>query len=370
MSLASSQVLLYAANEIDYQIALSAAVIAGIPSQNVIGDFQTAWWYVVNGNYLVIAVGAPALNALYYNSCGWANPAGQAGGSTPFALVSPPINYLPGRNYFESGAGNTAADTLSIATAYSYYAVNGTYPSSFSTPPNPISPYQTCLGIPHAICPCMNVQCLNGLDTDVNLSSEASCMWMTETYSFVARYLGGPCYPGQPLTLSEAQTLSKNGFYIVSIYSGANYVPTAGINCGVQTYAQGQADAIQAVNLAQSVNQPLNTTIYLDIEANQGNSNWLSYAQGWTGKLASLGYLPGVYSSPSQLNTLFKQSWAGPNLLYWVAHWKFSGVQTPAPCPSSELSYAQLWQYVGNNTVCGTAVDIDSSQSTKGMWRL
>ncbi|KLU63524.1 hypothetical protein CEB3_c01010 [Peptococcaceae bacterium CEB3] len=56
MSLIPSQVVQYAADAVDYEIALGAAASAYIPTSHVVGDLGTAWDYIRNGNYLVIAV--------------------------------------------------------------------------------------------------------------------------------------------------------------------------------------------------------------------------------------------------------------------------------------------------------------------------
>lgn len=44
----------------------------------------------------------------------------------------------------------------------------------------------------------------------------------------------------------------------------------------------------------------------------------------------------------------------------------------PAPCPSEELSYAQMWQYLDINGIseCNINVDVNSAHGTTGMWKL
>jgi len=209
----------------------------------------------------------------------------------------------------------------------------------------------------------------NGFDSDSDLSSVASSMQKSTQYQFVARYLGGPCYPGEPLSVSEASTLSNKGFYIISIYSGVNY--TNNVHGGTQSYVQGQKDGRQAVSLARGVGQPVKSAIYLDLEAGQLNqNNYLSYVRGWASAISTVGYISGVYSSAAQLSMIHHQSWAGHSILYWDAHWVYSGVQTPAPYPSNDLSYAQVWQYVKPRTVCSKSVDIDSAKNVYGMWKV
>ncbi len=71
MTVSTNKVILYAADSTDYKIALEAAAKSGISAANVTGNFTKAWSDVASGEYLVFAVGGPALNALYYNPCDW-----------------------------------------------------------------------------------------------------------------------------------------------------------------------------------------------------------------------------------------------------------------------------------------------------------
>jgi peptidoglycan hydrolase-like protein with peptidoglycan-binding domain len=218
------------------------------------------------------------------------------------------------------------------------------------------------------VCTPATTGCMNGVDNNVNLSGAGSCL-KSSGYGFVGRYLGGPCYQGTVLTAVEAAALSGAGLLLVSLYSGANTVAT--FSCGTQTLAQGISDGGAAASLAKGIGQPAGSVIYLDLQADQVSpqSSWLAYVQGFAQGVSAGGYKPGVYSSPAQLSTIQSQPWAGTNLLYWVALTHGTGVITPAPCPSTVLSFATLWQYVLGTTVCGVAgMDIDSAQSAVGMW--
>ena len=363
MALSPSEVYLYAADSFDFQIALGAAATTQIPWQNVIGNFYDAWNIVASGKFLVIAVGAPANNALYYNPCGWPNPVNEGAGATPFDLAPSPKDTIPGPNWYENAAGDLAYQTYLIAGALVYYATHGSFASGLSPYPSPISPFNVCAGSLAVDSP--SVSCVNGADSAADLGSVATCL-KSHGYDFVARYLGGPCFAGTPLTKTEIQQLSAAGLLIASIYSGAN--ATTLVNCGVQDLTQGQSDGDSAVALAKAVDQPAGTSIYLNLEANQIHPSWLAYVQGWIQAVVAKGYTPGVYSSVEQLNTIHDQSWAPKNLLYWLARWTQSSLLTPAPCSAAVLSYAQMWQYVGNTSICGTGIDIDSAQGTTGMW--
>jgi hypothetical protein len=154
MPLTTAQVHLYAATTVDYQLALGAAAVAGIPAANVTGDFYQAWQEIASGNFLVIAVGGAANDALYFNACGWSNPAGQAGGTTPFYTSASPTAALPGANYYENAAGANRIQTGEIAAALAYYAVNGQFLTGYSTYPPAAAPESLCSGSPTVACPC------------------------------------------------------------------------------------------------------------------------------------------------------------------------------------------------------------------------
>jgi hyaluronoglucosaminidase len=146
-SLLSYNVSLYAADPVDAQAASAAAAAAGLPASDVTTSFTTAWNQTSSGEYLVIAVGGPADNALYYNVCGWTAPDGIGAGSTPFYYASSALNTLPPMNEYENAAGQTASDTASLSADLAYYAVHGSYPSG-STPPPAAPPAYTCSGQP------------------------------------------------------------------------------------------------------------------------------------------------------------------------------------------------------------------------------
>lgn len=212
------------------------------------------------------------------------------------------------------------------------------------------------------------VGCLNGVDNNVDLSGVANCL-KTNGYSFVLRYLGGPCYNGVALTSGEVQALTSAGLMVGTIYVGANRV--SAFTCGMQTFSQGQLDGAACAGLAQAIGQPSDSAIYLDLQGDQISSqaSWLAYVQGWASIVSSHGYRPGVYSSPRQLQVIEGQPWGGDALLYWVAHWISVGPIVPPPCPTTEFSSAVLWQYSDGTCICGIpGFDIDSMQTPAGFF--
>ena len=102
-------VRLYAADPADDQAALAAARAAGLPADQVTQSFSTAWDQTSSGEYLVIAVGGPADDALYYNVCGWTAPDGLGAGFDAVRLRGRAGDALPPMNIYENGADQTAA---------------------------------------------------------------------------------------------------------------------------------------------------------------------------------------------------------------------------------------------------------------------
>lgn len=144
----AQSVVLYAATASDAATALSAATAAGLPASQVTQDFATAWADTLSGNYLVIAVGLAATDALDYNVCGWLDPSGEIAGSTPFYITGGPLNSLPGPDAYEEAAAKTASDTPALATDLAYYATHGTLPAGVTTLPPAARPVYACSGSP------------------------------------------------------------------------------------------------------------------------------------------------------------------------------------------------------------------------------
>jgi PKD domain/CHAP domain len=141
----ADRVMLYAATPGDAASARSAASSAGWAAGDVTQSFSAAWAAALTGDYL-IAVGSAADNALYFNTCGWTNPSGEAGGGTPFDLASEPLNRLPGVDLYEDGAAATAAQTPQLAAGLAYYATHGALPAEVTKLPAAADPKRACSG--------------------------------------------------------------------------------------------------------------------------------------------------------------------------------------------------------------------------------
>ena len=141
-----SPLVLYAADQGDMAIAAQIARSLALPASNVTGNFKQAWKDTAGNRDLVIAVGEPAANALYFNACGWTDPAGWPAGSTPFYYPGYPLRSPPGRNYFELASTPTTAGTTQLTTQLTQYALTGTLPSYGSQPVAPTPPALSCEG--------------------------------------------------------------------------------------------------------------------------------------------------------------------------------------------------------------------------------
>jgi hypothetical protein len=144
----ADQVVLYAADSADAAAARAAAAAAGLPASQVTTSFAAAWADTLSGEYLVFAVGTPAVAALYFNVCGWANPSALPAGSTPFSYDVGTTNTLPGADTFVNSASDTGADTQTLATDLAYYALNGKLPPGVTSVPQAVGPPYACAGSP------------------------------------------------------------------------------------------------------------------------------------------------------------------------------------------------------------------------------
>jgi len=145
----ADRVLLYAASPADEQNALAAAAAAGLPASQVTGSYATAWAAILSGNYLVIEVGQAALNALYFNACGWANPSAEDPGTTPFYYyANVTIDTLLGPDAFVNGNAAASAQAVALPTDLAYYALHGALPSGVTALPAAQGVSDVCLGSP------------------------------------------------------------------------------------------------------------------------------------------------------------------------------------------------------------------------------
>jgi hypothetical protein len=140
-----AKVVLYAADPQSMAIAAADAKRLALPAGGVTGDFETAWNDASGGSDLVLAVGAAASDALYYNACGWTNPAGTGANTTPFFYPGAPLQAAE-TDAFEVAAGSNTAATTLLTAQFAQYALAGTVPDDGGQPVGPVTPADSCLG--------------------------------------------------------------------------------------------------------------------------------------------------------------------------------------------------------------------------------
>jgi hypothetical protein len=143
------RVVLYAADHSSILESEKVARQMALPPGSVTGRFTTAWRDVADGKSIVLAVGDDALNALYQNPCAWSNPYGIRARSTPFISLGGPLDYPPGKIYYENAAGANPAQTAQITDALTKYALTGQVPSPHAMPASPSMSAGDCSGVPY-----------------------------------------------------------------------------------------------------------------------------------------------------------------------------------------------------------------------------
>lgn len=401
MPLGQNQILLYAASEHDYQMALGAAAMSGLSPKSVTGNFITAWKAVAAGQQLVVAVGGAALFALYYNPCSWQNPANHPGGHTPFILIKSPTDSSPRANYFVNAAGTTALETLQIAAAYTYYAVTGKIPPAFSSYPQPMAPAERCVGKSDVPCPLLqtpvgvptsqtggsNSGASSGAGSGTSGSGSSTSGGGTGTrtvpywgvdsaakvtsafYDCVVQTYGKPDFWGRYLTRiagvndgltnAEVALLHGNGTKVLPIYN--QFSQATGQSAGQQI---GQ----QAVAAAQALGVPKGVPVFADIEVTyQVDAPWIL---GYVEALLASPYVPGIYANTvnGSFNGAYCQALKQNSSIEKTILWSNEpepGVgqkqQAPTWNPSTPTCNATVlaWQYGENGSACTSAIDTD-----------
>jgi hypothetical protein len=141
-------IVLYAADQTSMATAVAEAKRLALPAGDVTGTFVTAWNDLTGGSDLLLAVGQAADNALFFNACGWTNPAGTGAGSTPFSYLGLPWQQPAGAGNYEPSDSSTKAATAALAAQLSHYALTGTLPNEGVTPEAISLPKDRCLGSP------------------------------------------------------------------------------------------------------------------------------------------------------------------------------------------------------------------------------
>ncbi|RIV28174.1 DUF1906 domain-containing protein [Alicyclobacillaceae bacterium I2511] len=379
MTIAVNQLWLYAATSNDYAMALGAAGAMGVPLNQVTGNFSKAWTVVSTGQACVIAVGGAALNALYYNPCGWENPSHQVGGHTPFSMLSRPVMSLPGQNLFVNAAGVSAIDTLRLAVAFTYAAINGQLSTYLLQYPAPIAPTERCVGNLSVTCPCMSGQpAILSPTGPKQVAAQSTPYWgvdcaaaVTATFfDCIVRHYGVPQVWGRyinqvpgvcdGLTVAEGNLLHSHGVKVLPIYNGfASAVGTQ----------SGQQAAFAAIQRARDLGIPTKTPIFADIEVNYAvDGEWIL---AWVKAIMGADYHAGIYANPitGPFSSAYCQALAqftelASQLLIW-SNEREPGISSRSTVPAwnpakpSCASTVVAWQYGENGSLCPQGIDTD-----------
>jgi hypothetical protein len=142
----SSPIVLYAADSTSMASAVASARADALPDSDVTGDYSQVWSDVNNGDDIVIAVGAAAVDGLFENACGWSNPGGLPANETPFYWLGTPFSTPPGADVYVPADGTTAANSALLAAQLTHFALAGTLPD-YGRPATQLPrPTDTCLG--------------------------------------------------------------------------------------------------------------------------------------------------------------------------------------------------------------------------------
>lgn len=216
-----------------------------------------------------------------------------------------------------------------------------------------------------------------GFDACTAPSSRTMAAWGASPYRAIGVYIGGlnrAC--SQPnLTSSWVSAQIAAGWHLIPTYVGLQAPTSSCTSCAKlspsQAAAQGAAAAVDAVAQANAIGIGPGSPIYNDMESYTRTASataaTLTFLEGWTQKLHSLGYVSGVYSSSSSgiadLADAYGTGYLIPDDL-WIANW--NGVKNTVDPEVPSYAWAdhqRIHQYSGghNETWGGTTINIDSN---------
>ena len=179
-------------------------------------------------------------------------------------------------------------------------------------------------------------------------------------------YIGGPESGGHGWSPAVVREYARHGInHFMLTYVGRQ-------EDGPLTAAQGKADAIDALKIANSYGYSGSFPLCLDVEIgtfNSAPSKTVAYTKAWCATVKSAGARPGVYANPAPLKAMAEGK--VPAEFVWVASWLNHG-----PTPHDPHAIPQLpaelwgkpgqraWQYAGEFDkrpcqVLGLDVDIN-----------
>ena len=217
-----------------------------------------------------------------------------------------------------------------------------------------------------------------GFDTCAAPAETTMNAWLASPYRSVGIYIGGisrGC--AQPnLTASWVRNQANQGWSLVPIYVGHQAPCSTYINVidPANAYLQGLLSADDAVANATSLGLAPGSPIYFDMESYDTTAPGcslavLTFLNGWTAKLHTLGFTSGVYSSAATGVTDLVLNYNNPQFNrpdnIWFARW--NSVHSVSPDFYLPTGYwephRRLHQYIGGHdeTWGGVTVNIDAN---------
>jgi Domain of unknown function (DUF1906) len=179
--------------------------------------------------------------------------------------------------------------------------------------------------------------------------------WTNSPFFYVGFYLGPAPYHTDASFMTKRTTLKNLGWGFLITYVGQQ-AASKKLN-----YSQGQADATNAQQLAQSAGFPRNAIIFLDIETGGTlSSDFITYIKSWTsGIYINDYYEAGVYCNTSSATQIAAAVSPTP-VTFWCVNVNCGpspGCSIPSspPAPSAcGYSPAAAWQYAQSPEPVGT----------------
>lgn len=297
--------------------------------------------------------------------------------STTAGLVPAAAVSAAGRQIGIAAAGTGAQLTVTwgadeglatriAASATRRFSVPSTFSAGDAVPQYPVGASSTRLGG-------------KAFDTCAAPSTRTMAAWKRSPYRGVAVYIGGPnraCADGN-LSAAWVSTVANHQHWrVLPIYVGRQAICDgprfARISADLATaYAQGLADAADAVASAAAFGLQPGSAIYDDMEGYAGSAGCtrgvLTFVSGFTSGLHGAGYLSGVYSSGSSGiydlgRNFYDSAYLMPDLI-WTARW--DGVVSTRERNLTSLQWSnhqRAKQYAGDHYERwgGVRIDIDS----------
>ncbi|KLU63525.1 hypothetical protein CEB3_c01020 [Peptococcaceae bacterium CEB3] len=252
-----------------------------------------------------------------------------------------------------------------LATAFAYYAVNGTLPANWTNYPAPVSPVKTCSGDEFERCPCAPSY-FYGEDSGTSSSPYGDNFYIGQlgygTHEHFDASTGGDDENGEFFNKTGASNATwVYGYWLLSGMSSAPAGSSA-TDWG-QQQAQAANDAFNDMNSYYGAK--VKSILFADVEYISGGLDYQDYASNQAICTAFVNWIyqnsvasPGTYSTPAEWNektmgTNFKPLTPGH---YWVADYP-GGTPDEGSLTTSNQYWvifpqtnekAQIWQYEGS----------------------